>query len=77
VQFRGDVSSVSMAAGAQVEVGSRACQTAIGLRTNVVVEAWTCIWVSFPYFPATPADPNAAGDYAVQLVTAMVNKVKV
>jgi len=55
----------------------RACQTAIGLRANVVVEAWTCVWANFPYFPATPADPNEAGDYAVQLVTAMLGKVRV
>jgi hypothetical protein len=38
VQFRGDMSSVSMAAGSQAEVGSRACQIAIGLRANVVVD---------------------------------------
>jgi hypothetical protein len=78
VQFRGDVSSVSMAAASQAQVvGDRACQTAIGLRANVVVETWTCLWASFPYFPATPADPNAAGDYAVQLINAMLDKVKV
>jgi PknH-like extracellular domain len=77
VQFHGDVSSVSMAAGSTAEVGGRACQTAIGLRANVVVETWTCLWANFPYFPATPADPNEAGDYAVQLVTAMLGKVKV
>jgi PknH-like protein len=39
VQFRGDVVSVSMAAS-NVESGGRACQTAIGIRANVIVEAW-------------------------------------
>lgn len=77
VQFHGDLSSVSMASGGNVTVGDRACQTAIGLRANVVVDAWTCIWADFPYAPATPADPNAAGDYAVQVVTSILDRIKI
>lgn len=77
VQFHGDLSSVSMASGGNVTVGDRACQTAIGLRANVVVEAWTCLWVDFPYAPETPADPNAAGEYAVQVVTAILDRIKI
>jgi PknH-like extracellular domain len=75
VQFRGDVVSVSMAAG-NVESGGSACQTAIGIRANVVVEAWACLWVDFP-IGATAADPTVAGDNAGQLVAAMLDKVKV
>ena len=75
VQFRGDVVTVSMAAP-QVESGGRACQTAIGLRANVVVEAWTCLWADFP-IGTTTGDPGVAGHHAEQLVTAMLDKVKV
>ncbi len=75
VQFRGDVVTVSMAAP-QVESGGRACQTAIGLRANVVVEAWTCLWADFP-IGTTRGDPSVAGHHAEQLVAAMLDKVKV
>ena len=51
---------------AQIVAGGRACQ----------VEAWTCLWVNFP-IGTTAADPSVAGDHAEQLVTAMLNKVKV
>jgi serine/threonine-protein kinase len=61
VQNRGDVVSVSMAAS-NVESGGRACQTAIGIRANVVVEAWTCLWADFP-IGTTTADPSVAGDH--------------
>lgn len=75
VQSRGDVASVSMAAG-NIESGGRACQTAIGRRSNVMVQAWACLWVtSDPYGPAT-LDPNLAGDNAGQLAAAMLDKVK-
>ena len=75
VQFRGDVVTVSMAAP-QIESGGRGCQTAIGVRANVVVEAWTCLWADFA-IGTTRGDPSVAGDHAEQLVTAMLNKVKV
>jgi hypothetical protein len=75
VQFHGDVVTVSMAA-ANIESGGRACQTAIGIRANVVVEAWTCLWADFP-IGTTTADPSVAGHHAQQLVAAMLDKVKV
>jgi serine/threonine protein kinase len=75
VQFRGDVVTVSMAAP-QIESGGRACQTAIGLRANVVIEAWTCLWADAP-IGATSGDTSLAGDHAEQLVTAMLDRVKV
>jgi serine/threonine-protein kinase len=74
VHFRGDVVTVSMAAP-QIESGGRACQTATGLRANVVVEAWTCLWADFP-IGATKGDPSVAGHYAEQLIAAMLDKVK-
>jgi serine/threonine protein kinase len=75
LQNRGDVVSVSMAAS-NIESGGRACQTAIGIRANVVVEAWTCLWADSP-IGTTAADPTLAGDNSEQLVAAMLDKVKV
>ena len=75
VQFGGDVVNVSMAAP-QVESGGRACQTAIGIRANVVVEVWTCLWADFP-IGTTTGDPSVAGHYGEQLIAAMLDKVKV
>jgi hypothetical protein len=74
VQFRGDVVTVSMAAP-QIESGGRACQTAIGVRANVVAEAWACLWVDFP-IGATRGDASVAGHYAEQLIAAMLDKVR-
>lgn len=74
VQSRGDLASVSMAAG-NIESGGRACQTAIGRRANVVVQAWACLWVNASY-GATEPDPTEAGDSAGQLVAAMLENVK-
>ena len=51
-------------------------QTAIGIRANVVVEAWACLWANSP-IGRTAADPALAGDNAGQLVDAMLDKVKV
>ncbi|GAC1646144.1 MAG: hypothetical protein NVS4B6_20050 [Mycobacterium sp.] len=75
VQFGGDVVTVSMAAP-QVESGGRACQTAIGLRANVVVESWTCLWIDFP-IGTTSGDPSMAGHHAERLIAAMLDKVTV
>jgi hypothetical protein len=75
VQFGGDVVTVSMAAP-QIVSGGRACQTAIGPRANVVVEAWTCLWADFP-IGTTKGDPSVAGHYAEQLIAAMLDEVKV
>lgn len=63
-------------AAANIESGGRACQTAIGVRANAVVEAWTCLWADFP-IGATRGDPSVAGHHAEQLVAAMLDKVKV
>jgi hypothetical protein len=55
----GDVVTVSMAAP-HTESGGRACQTTIGLRANVVVGAWTCLWADYPIGTTrgTPAHPQ-------------------
>lgn len=75
VQFRGDMVTVSMAALNQ-ESGNRACQTAIGLRANVVAEAWTCLWPNgYPVSTSNP-DPSWAGRYAEHLVATMLDKVE-
>jgi PknH-like extracellular domain len=74
VQFRGDVVTVSMAAP-QIESGGRACQSAIGVRANVVVEAWSCLWAAFP-IGTTTGDPSVAGHHAEPLVAVMLDKVK-
>jgi hypothetical protein len=70
-----DVVTVSMAAP-HIESGGRACQTAIRLRANVVVGAWTCLWANSPVGTST-ADPSMARHYAEQLIAAMLDKVKV
>lgn len=75
VQTAGDMVTVSMAAP-QVESGGRACQSAIGVRANVMVEAWTCLWADYAIGTAK-GDPSLAGRYAGQLVVAMLDKVKV
>ena len=67
--------TVSMAAP-QIVSGGRACQTAIGLRANVVVEARTCLWADFP-IGTTKGDPSIAGHYPEQLIAAMLDKVRI
>nr|WP_308289992.1 sensor domain-containing protein [Mycolicibacterium sp. PAM1] len=57
--------------------GAHACQQALGVRNNVVVEARTC---QVPRNAASidglePADPNWALPHAQHLVTAMLDKV--
>jgi hypothetical protein len=64
-----------MAAG-NVESGGRACQTAMGIRANVVVQAWACLRADSP-IGTTTADRSLAGDNADQIVAVMLDKVKV
>ena len=72
LRFRGDIITVSMAAP-QIVAGGRACRSAIGLGANVIVEAWTCLWVDFPIGTAR-GDPSVAGQNAEELVAAMLDK---
>jgi serine/threonine-protein kinase len=58
--------------------GLHACQQALGVRANVVVEARTCEVPSVPNFNwQEPVNPAWASPTAAPLVSAMLNKVKI
>jgi serine/threonine-protein kinase len=77
VEHDGDVIAVSMASWGGLN-GLHACQQALGVRANVVVEARTCEEPSIPNFNwQEPVNPAWASPTATPLVNAMLNKVKI
>nr|WP_248000860.1 sensor domain-containing protein [Mycolicibacterium sp. CBMA 334] len=79
VQRQNDVITVSMAKNDGLN-GPDACQQALGVRENVVVEARTCETpqVSTAYDPSAgfPKDPDWAVPDAERIVTAMLGNVR-
>jgi serine/threonine protein kinase, bacterial len=76
VKHEGDVITVSMASWGGLN-GLHACQQALGVRANVVVEARTCEEPSVPNFNwQDPVNPAWASPTAAPLASAMLNKVK-
>jgi serine/threonine-protein kinase len=76
VQRDGDLMTVSMAYSGG-ETGPDACQQALGVRENVVVETRTCEAPTFTTNPNNPGDPDSAVPEAARLAKAMLDKVKV
>ncbi|WP_242453799.1 sensor domain-containing protein [Mycolicibacterium sp. P9-64] len=79
VQRQGDVIAVSMATNGG-ENGPDACQQALGVRQNVVVEARTCetpkVTTAFDPAVGWPKDPEWAVPDAERIATAMLDNVK-
>ncbi|OBI39447.1 hypothetical protein A5709_00380 [Mycobacterium sp. E1386] len=77
VTHEGDLITISMASWGGLN-GLHACQQALGVRANVVVEARTCEEPSVPNFNwQQPVNPAWASPTAAPLANAMLNKVKV
>lgn len=76
VENTGDVAAVPMASWGGLN-GLHACQQAIGVRANAVVEARTCEEPSVPNFNwQEPVNPAFASRSATPLVSAMLNSVQ-
>jgi hypothetical protein len=76
VEHEGDLIAIPMASWGGLN-GLHACQQALGVRGNVVVEARTCEEPSIPNFNwQEPVNPAWASPTAAPLVNAMLNKVK-
>jgi serine/threonine-protein kinase len=75
VEREGDLITISMASWGGLN-GLHACQQALGVRANVVVEARTCEVPSVPNFNwQDPVNPAWASPTAAPLANAMLNKV--
>ena len=75
VKHEGDLITIRMASWGGLN-GLHACQQALGVRANVVVEARTCEEPSVPNFtPNDPVNPAWASPTAAPLANAMLNKV--
>jgi serine/threonine-protein kinase len=72
---QGDLLTVSMADNGGLN-GAHACQQALGVRANVVVETRTCEVPSNAGSPMDPPDPAWAVSDAEELAKAMLGKVK-
>jgi PknH-like extracellular domain len=77
VKHEGDLITIRMAS-ADGLTGLHACQQALGVRANVVVESRTCEEPSVPNFNwGDPANPAWATPSAAPLVNALFNKAKI
>lgn len=70
----GSVLTIQMSSVDNLNGGAPVCQTAMGIKHNVIATARTCFdAITNPYAP----DPALAGEYASPLVGAMLNRVRV
>jgi hypothetical protein len=76
VKREGDLITISMASQDGL-TGLHACQQALGVRANVVVEARTCEQPSVTINWQVPANPAWASPSAAPLADAMLNNVKI
>lgn len=77
VTHEGDLITVRMASWGGLN-GLHACQQALGVRANVIVETRTCEEPSVPNFNwQDPINPAWASPTAAPLANAMLNKVKI
>jgi serine/threonine protein kinase, bacterial len=76
VQRDGDLMAVSMGSPGGLNAPD-ACQQALGVRVNVVVETRTCEGPTFATNPNYGGDPNWAVPDAERLAKAMLDKVKI
>jgi hypothetical protein len=76
VKNSGNLITVSMAYNGG-ETGPDACQQALGVNDNVVVEARTCQAPTVAGQPGTPGDPSIAVPDAERVATAMLAKVNI
>lgn len=74
IQHDGDVMSLSMASNDGLN-GPDACQQAMGIHNNVIVEARTCQAPDLTISPMVQPDPSWAVPDAQHLVAAMLNKI--
>jgi serine/threonine-protein kinase len=73
-QHDGDVMALSMASNSGLN-GPDACQQAMGIRNNVIVETRTCKAPNLTISPMVRPDPDWAVPDAQRLAAAMLNKV--
>jgi hypothetical protein len=77
VKHEGDLIAIRMASWGGLS-GLHACQQALGVRVNVVVETRTCEEPSVPNFtPNDAVNPAWASPTAAPVANAMLDKVKV
>jgi hypothetical protein len=67
--------TVSMASNSGL-TGADACQRAMGIRNNIIVEARTCQPPNLSVSPMVDPDPSWATPDAQRLVVSMLNKIR-